>query len=319
MRPRHGRSSRAAARTGTPRSREFGGGGGAGGLPSAARNATVEELSKILSASQLSPANRSFYLSLRAFVFSRHGPRGRQPEGRGRDGPDQPAGLAGDDVDAPCPTLAGGGDRGAALRSLGYGLERKPNDPWLLIAQAQVQMQIADFRQRARRPLDGAVAGAASPIERRPAFYFRGHANLDLGNYAQAAGDFDAALEGQTTLRGRLGAVLWRYAAQVRGRQDARGGARSADIGNENLYEWPGPVAKFLIGRLPAGELEVAAEIRRRRQEEQRQVHRRLLHRHGRRAPQRQAARARAAPARPGALPDGVGVQLGGSNELKRL
>ena len=42
--------------------------------------------------------------------------------------------------------------------------------------------------------LDGAVAGATSPIERRPAFYFRGHANLDLGNYAQAARDFDAAL-----------------------------------------------------------------------------------------------------------------------------
>ena len=52
--------------------REFRG-GGAGGLPSAARNATVEELNKILSASQLSPANRSFYLSLRAFVFSRMG------------------------------------------------------------------------------------------------------------------------------------------------------------------------------------------------------------------------------------------------------
>ena len=32
------------------------------------------------------------------------------------------------------------------------------------------------------------------------------------------------------------------------------------DIGNENLYEWPGPIAKFLLGRLPAGELEVAAE-----------------------------------------------------------
>ena len=84
------------------------------------------------------------------------------------------------------PALAGGGDRGAALRSLGYGLERKPNDPWLLIAQAQVQMQIADFAN-ALATLDGAVAGATSPIERRPAFYFRGHANLDLGNYAQAA------------------------------------------------------------------------------------------------------------------------------------
>ena len=48
-------------------------------------------------------------------------------------------------------------------------------------------------------------------------------------------------------LRGRLVGVLWRYAAQVRGRQDARA-VLIRDIGNENLYEWPGPVAKFLIG-----------------------------------------------------------------------
>ena len=236
--------------------REFRG-GGAGGLPSAARNTSVEELSKILSASQLSPANRSFYLSLRAFVFSRMGREADSQKDVAEMGRINPQGWP-VMMWMTIPTLAGGGDRGAALRSLGYALERKPNDPWLLIAQAQVQMQIADFAN-ALATLDGAVAGATSPIERRPAFYFRGHANLDLGNYAQAARDFDAALEGQTTLRGRLGIVLWRYAAQVRGRQDARA-VLIRDIGNENLYEWPGPVAKFLIGRLPAGELEVAAE-----------------------------------------------------------
>ncbi len=40
---------------------------------------------------------------------------------------------------------------------------------------------------------------------------------------------------------------------------DARS-ALAKDLGNENLYEWPGPIAKFLLGKLPAGELEVAAE-----------------------------------------------------------
>ena len=59
--------------------------------------------------------------------------------------------------------------------------------------------------------------------------------------------------------RSRLGPLLWRYAAQVRAKRDARG-ALAKDIGNENLYEWPGPIAKFLLGKLPAGELEVAAE-----------------------------------------------------------
>lgn len=236
--------------------REFRG-GGPHSLPSAARNNSVEELNKILSASQLSPANRSFYLSLRAFVYSRMGREADSQKDVAEMGRIYPQGWP-VMMSITMPALAGGGDRGAALRSLAYGLERKPNDPWLLVGQAQVQMQIADFAG-ALATLDGAVAGAANPIERRQAYYFRGHAHLDLGNYAQAARDFDAALEGQTMLRGRLVGVLWRYAAQVRGRQDARA-VLIRDIGNENLYEWPGPVAKFLIGRLPAGELEVAAE-----------------------------------------------------------
>jgi hypothetical protein len=32
------------------------------------------------------------------------------------------------------------------------------------------------------------------------------------------------------------------------------------ELGNENLYEWPGPIAWFLLGKRPAGVLEVAAE-----------------------------------------------------------
>ncbi len=231
--------------------------GGTGGLPSVPRNGSVEELSRILSASQLSPANRSFYLSLRAFVFSRMGREADSQKDVAEMVRINPQGWP-VMMWLTMPALAGGGDRGAALRSLAYGLERKPNDPWLLIAQGQVQMQIADFTD-ALATLDRAVAAAASPAERRPAHYFRGHANLALGNYAQAIRDFDAAIEGQTVLRGRLVGLLWRYAAQVRARQDARA-ALIRDVGTENLAEWPGPIVRFLIGRLPAGELEVAAE-----------------------------------------------------------
>jgi lipoprotein NlpI len=53
--------------------------------------------------------------------------------------------------------------------------------------------------------------------------------------------------------------MLWRYAAQVHTRHDARA-TLAKDVGNENLNQWPGPIAKVLIGRLPAGELEVIAE-----------------------------------------------------------
>ena len=131
------------------------------------------------------------------------------------------------------PELAGGGDRAAALRTLDSALQQKPGDSWLVIAQARVYMQLADF-QRALALLDEALAGSTSPADRRTALYYRGHAHFDLGQYAQAADDFDATLAGRTTFRARLGPLLWRYAAQVRARRDARG-LLAKEVGNENL------------------------------------------------------------------------------------
>ena len=96
LRLRHGRSSRAATRTGTPRSREVRRRRSARpSLPSAARNTTVEGLNKILSASQLSPVDRSLYLSLRAFVYSRLGREADSQKDVAEMGQGQPAGLAG--------------------------------------------------------------------------------------------------------------------------------------------------------------------------------------------------------------------------------
>jgi lipoprotein NlpI len=234
-----------------------GGQGAAGSLPPATRNAGIDELTKMLSASQLSPSDRSMLLSVRAFAFSRLGREADSQKDVAEMTKVNPQGWPVSMLVA-MPWLAGGGDRGAALRALSYGLQKKPNDPWLLIGQGQVQMQIADFTG-ALGTLDSAVASSTSPGQRRYAAYFRGHANLNLGNYQAASDDFDASNAGQTTLKGRIFGVLWRYAAQVRSKQDARG-VLSRDIGNENLYEWPGPIAKFLLGKMPADELEVAAE-----------------------------------------------------------
>jgi tetratricopeptide (TPR) repeat protein len=235
------------------------GSGGAAGpsVPAAARNATLESLNKILSTSQLSPLDRSFYLSIRAFAYSRMGREADSQKDVAEMAKVNPQGWP-IILSFIMPGLAGGGDRGAALRALGYGLQKKPNDAWLLIGQAQVQMQIADFA-RALGTLDSAVASATTAGERRNASYFRGHANLAMGNFDQSANDFESSIAGQTTLKARIWGSLWRYAAQVRGRHDARG-TLAKDLGNENLYEWPGPIAKFLLGKLPAGELEVAAE-----------------------------------------------------------
>ncbi len=225
--------------------------------PSLPRDANLDQLNKILSVSQLTPANRSFYLSLRAFVLSRAGRESDSQKDIGEMAKLLPNGWQ-IVLWSTMPGLAGGGDRAAALRTLDYGLKRKPNDTWLLVAQAQVYMQISDFPQAAGI-LDKAISGAAGAPERRIAIYNHGQANFNLGNFQQASEDFDSALNGLTTVKSRLDSVLWRFAAQVHTKQDARA-MLNKDIGNENLYEWPGPIAKFLLGKMPAGELEVAAE-----------------------------------------------------------
>ena len=225
--------------------------------PTVPRDANLDQLNKILSVSQLTPANRSFYLSLRAFVLSRAGREADSQKDIAEMGKLLPNGWQ-IVMWSTMPGLAGGGDRAAALRTIGHGLQRKPNDPWLLVAQAQVYMQISDFPQ-AVSILNQAVGSAASAPERRVAIYNRGQANFNLGNFQQASDDFDSALSGLTTVKSRLDGALWRYAAQVHGKQDARA-VLNKELGNENLYEWPGPIAKFLLGKMPAGELEVAAE-----------------------------------------------------------
>jgi hypothetical protein len=222
-----------------------------------APNATLEQLNKILSASQLPPSNRTFYLSIRAFLLNRLGREADSQKDVAEMGKILPGGwpLV---LLTTMPGLAGGGDRAAALRTLEYGLQQKPNDPLLLVAQAEVFMQIADFT-KANGMLDNAVAGASGPANRRLAVFYRGHANFNLGNYPRAFDDFNSSVDGLTAVKDRLSGVLWRYAAQAHTKQDART-ILNKDIGNENLYEWPGPIAKFLLGKLSAGELEVAAE-----------------------------------------------------------
>ena len=221
------------------------------------RNPPLEALDKILSASQLSPVDRTVYLSIRAFQLNRVGREADSQKDVAEMGRLLPS-VWQVVLSSTQPELAGGGDRAAALRTLEYGLQRKPGDPWLMIAQAQVNMQIADFT-RALGQLDSALAASSNESERRAAFYYRGHADFNLGNFRQAVDDFGGALVGRKTLAERLPAQLWRYAAQVHTRQDARA-VLQAELGKVDLSIWPGPIATFLMGRLTPGQLEVVAE-----------------------------------------------------------
>jgi tetratricopeptide (TPR) repeat protein len=250
-------AQRNAVESWDPSTREFGRSPVEPDLPADSRNNTLEALNKILSSSKLSAFDRSIYLSIRAYQLSRLGRQADSQKDIAEMGKVLPSAwplvLSGT-----VPELAGGGDRAAALRTLDSALLQKPGDSWLVIAQAQVYMQIADY-QRALGLLDEALAGSTTPADRRTALFYRGHAAFNLGQYAQAADDFDATLAGRTTPKSRLGPLLWRYASQVRARRDARG-LLAKDLGNENLSEWPGPIARFLLGKMPVGELEVAAE-----------------------------------------------------------
>jgi len=254
-------AQRNAAEAWDPSVRDFSSGGPAApALPGATGGSggtTLESLNKILSASQLSAFDRSIYLSIRAFQLAR---LGREADSQ-KDIAEMGKVLPGDwqvVLSSTMPGLAGGGDRAAALRTLDSALQRKPGDPSLMMAQAQVYMQIADF-PRALGLLDAALAGAQTPGDRRSALYYRGHAHFNLGNYAQAADDFDSSLAGRPNFKAKQAPLLWRYAAQVHARRDART-ALVRDVGAESLNEWPGPILRFLMGKGTAGELEVAAE-----------------------------------------------------------
>jgi tetratricopeptide (TPR) repeat protein len=224
---------------------------------SKASSGQIAALNRILSASQLSPIDRTVYLSIRAYQLSR---AGRDVDSRndvaemGRLLPNIWQVVLSNTQ----PELAGGGDRAAALHTLDFGLQQKPGDPSLTIAQAQVYMQIGAFA-RALSLLDDALAASSSPQERRAAFFYRGHANFNLGNYRQAADDFDGALVGRTTMRSRIAPMLWRYAAEVHTAVDAR--ARLArGIGDDAYADWPIQIARFVLGKLTPGELAVVAE-----------------------------------------------------------
>ena len=227
------------------------------GATGAAGGNSLDSLNKILSASQLSAFDRSIYLSIRAFQLSR---LGREAESQ-KDIAEMGKVLPGNwqvVLSSTMPGLAGSGDRAAALRTLDSALQRKPGDPSLMMAQAQVYMQIADF-SRALGLLDTALAAAQTPVERRSALYYRGLANLNLGNFPQAVDDFGATLADRPNFKSKQSPLLWRYAAQVGARRDART-ALTREVGTESLNEWPGPIIRYLIGKGTAGELEVAAE-----------------------------------------------------------
>jgi len=100
-------------------------GGQGAGSSTAARDTSLDALNKILSASQLPALDRSLYLSIRAFQLSRQGREADSQKDIAEMGRLLPDGWQ-VVMSSTMPELAGGGDRAAALRTLGYGLRCNP-------------------------------------------------------------------------------------------------------------------------------------------------------------------------------------------------
>ena len=233
-------------------------GSGATNVTPAQRNVTLDQLNRILSASQLPVLDRLLYLNVRAFQLSR---LGREADAQ-KDVAEMARVLPQAwpiVLSSTTAGLASGGDRATAIRVLEHGLTRKPGDTALTVGQAEIYMQIADHG-RALGLLDAAVAAAPGADDRVFALYSRGHANFNLGHYPQSIEDFNGTLSSRTTLKTRFNPVLWRYAAQVRVRGTDAKAALVRETGSESLSEWPGPIARFLLGQISSGELEVASE-----------------------------------------------------------
>ena len=274
-----------------------------------ARNARRERSNKILS-TLAALAGRPLDLSQHPRLPAQPaGPRGRQPEGHGRDGHGSRP-RPGRSCCRGC--HAGPGRRrrpgGRAAHARLAAWQRKPGDPWLLIAQAQVQH--ADRRSCPARLglLDNAVAGATRPQRAAIRALSARPRQLQPRQLRPGGRRFRRALwPAAPRCRTRLEPMLWRYAAQVHGAPRCARRARQDRRQREPL-RMAGPDRQVPAGPAVGRRARGRGRIRRRRQADQRQVSGRLLRRHRRRAARRQAARARAAPARPGPLPDRVRV-----------
>lgn len=120
-------AQRNATESWDPSAREFGRPLEAPNVPADTRNTTLEALNKILSSPKLSAFDRSIYLSIRAYQLSKVGREADSQKDIAEMGKVLPTAwplvLSGT-----VPELAGGGDRAAALRTLGSALQQKPGD-----------------------------------------------------------------------------------------------------------------------------------------------------------------------------------------------
>lgn len=139
-----------------------------------------------------------------------------------------------------------------ALDRLDSALRERPGLPTLLTARGQVRLMLGDN--------DMAIADLSQLVDSSPrARWLRVQAYYNKGSYRESSDDVEALIRGWSGAAPVL-PMLWRYANNVKLRRDARGALAADYRAYGEPTEWPAPIVRHLLGRISAGDLDVAAE-----------------------------------------------------------
>ncbi|MBX3499984.1 MAG: tetratricopeptide repeat protein [Alphaproteobacteria bacterium] len=223
---------------GTPPSGEIGGGAMAG-------------LDKELARTDLAPQNRANLLVLRSMLFrsvGRESASRRDFQEALRVWPDIRFRI----LAATAMVDANAGRTQPAIDQLDKALQERPGQPTLLTARAQVRLMLGDN--------DLAIADLSSLVDGSPhARWLRVQAYYNKGSHRESSDDIEALMRDWSGAAPVL-PMLWRFANNVKLRRDARRALAADYRAHGEPAEWPAPIVRHLLGRMSAGDLDVAAE-----------------------------------------------------------
>jgi tetratricopeptide (TPR) repeat protein len=241
-----------------PAARDFNRQGAEGGTPFSLPRAThgpvnsLKAVDRELERKDLSPKERANLLMLRAIIGLSSGNRSQADRDIALALKTDPT-LKYDLVASRARDMAATGRTQPAIDLVERALRDQPGYAPLVTTRGQVRMMQGDYAQALA---DFSQNAATSDEARR----LRAQAYYTAGNYREAVGDLDYLLQSGSKVSLPIYLVLWRYANNVKLGRDARS-LLAADIRSYGEpTAWPAPIARFLSGRMTAGELEIAAE-----------------------------------------------------------
>ena len=241
-----------------PVARDFNRHAGEGGSPPAVlRNIkgpvnSVEAVDRELARKDLATKERGTLLMLRAMLNLASGHRNQADRDIDQALKVDPT-LKYDMLASRAHDMAAAGRTQPAIDLVERALKDQPGYGPLVTARGQVRMMQGDY---ALALGDFSQNADTSDVARR----LRAQAFYNNGNYKDAVGDLDHLLQTGSSVSQPIHLVLWRYANNVKLRRDARG-LLVADLRSYGEpSDWPVQIARFLAGRMTAGELEIAAE-----------------------------------------------------------